>query len=159
MHLWIPRAQRAGVRDVRPLQNPPSSPPPQRPERHEPERDHRRAHGFVGVLSKVVEVHASSCREEDGADEGEAERVAASPLHAEHRGAERAAKTGAGAESRRAFVVVLVVVVFFIFRAVIAAAGFDVASLASFGRARGGDDRERDEVVGAHEHVQRAWRR
>ena len=84
--------------------------------------------------------------------------MAASPLHAEHRGAERAAKTGAGAESRRAFVVVLVVVVF-IFRAVIAAAGFDVASLASFGRARGGDDRERDEVVGAHEHVQRAWRR
>jgi hypothetical protein len=42
---------------------------------------------------------------------------------------------------------------------VIAAAGFDVASLASFGRGRGGDDRERDEVVGAHEHVQRAWRR
>ena len=74
------------------------------------------------------------------------------PLHAEHPGAERATQPGAVAFRVAIFVVAVVVVV----RAVIAAAGFHVAAGLALRRARRGDDGERDEVIGSHEHVQRA---
>ena len=72
------------------------------------------------------------------------------PLHAEHPRAERATHPGAVAFRVAIFVVVVVAV------AVIAAAGFHVAAGLALRRARRGDDGERDEVIGSHEHVQRA---
>ena len=122
------------------------------PERDHPEGDHGRAHRLVRVVAEVVEVHAPTRGEEDGADEREAEGVADPPLHAEHPGAERATQPGAVAFRVAIFVVAVVVVV----RAVIAAAGFHVAAGLALRRARRGDDSERDEVIGSHEHVQRA---
>ena len=148
MNLRIARTRDALVDDVRPLPLASRSPRSKMPERDQAEGDHGRAHRLVRVVAEVVEVHATTRGEEDGADEREAEGMADSPLHAEHPGAERATQPGAVAFRVAIFVVAV--------RAVMAAAGFHVAAGLALRRVRRGDDGERDEVIGSHEHVQRA---